>query len=80
MENNPALPQTLMEVIRYFADPVVCLNFMVELRWPNGVTCPRCQALEPKFISTRRVWECRGCKKQFSVKLGTILEDSPSLG
>jgi len=77
MENNSALPQTLMEVVRYFADPVVCLNFMVELRWPNGVTCPRCQALEPMFISTRRVWECKGCKKQFSVKVGTIFEDSP---
>jgi transposase-like protein len=54
---------------------------MVEFRWPDGPVCPRCQALEPRFISTRRVWECKGCKKQFSVKVGTIFEDSPlSLG
>src|ERR1017187_889021 len=77
MENNPAHPQTLMEVIRYFADPDTCLKFVVEFRWPSGVVCPRCQALEPRFISTRRVWECKGCKKQFSVKVGTIFEDSP---
>src|ERR1035438_4079480 len=77
MENTPDLPQTLIEAIRYFSDPDRCLKFMVEFRWPNGPICPRCQALEPRFISTRRVWECKGCKKQFSVKVGTIFEDSP---
>ena len=66
-----------MEVVRYFTDPAVCLDFMVELRWPDGVTCPRCQALDPHFISTRKLWRCNGCKKQFSVKVGTIFEDSP---
>ena len=77
MENTPDRPQTLMEVIRHFSDPDTCLNFVVEFRWPNGVICPRCQALDPRFISTRRVWECRGCKKQFGPKIGTIMEDSP---
>jgi transposase-like protein len=77
MENTPGRPQKLMELIRYFADPDTCLQFAVEFRWPNGVICPRCQALDPRFISTRRVWECKGCKKQFSVKNGTIMEDSP---
>src|ERR1022692_85239 len=77
MENTPALPQTLTEAIKYFADPDVCLKFMVEFRWPAGPVCPRCQALDPMFISTRRTWQCKGCKKQFSVKVGTIFEDSP---
>jgi transposase-like protein len=76
MENNP-VPQTLMESIRQFSDADACLNFMIELRWPNGVTCPRCQAIDPHFISTRKMWRCNGCKKQFSVKVGTIFEDSP---
>lgn len=75
MENN--LPQTLLEAVKYFADPDVCLKFTAELRWPNGPVCPRCQAAEPSFISTRRVWKCKACKKQFSVKVGTIFEDSP---
>lgn len=76
MENN-TLPQTLLEAIKYFADPDTCLNFIVDLRWPNGVTCPHCQGADPHFISTRKMWRCNACKKQFSVKIGTIFEDSP---
>jgi transposase-like protein len=76
MENTPASPQTLLETIRYFSNPDTCLKFMAELRWPDGPICPRCQALDPIFISTRRLWKCRGCKKQFTIKLGTIMEDS----
>ena len=70
-------PQTLMEAIKYFADPDVALAFMVDLRWPNGPTCPRCGSKESSFISTRRLWKCKGCKKQYTVKQGTIMEDSP---
>lgn len=72
-------PQTLMDAIRFFADPDVALEFMVSLRWPNGVACPTCGALEPRFIATRRMWECKEKhpRKQFSVKIGTIMEDSP---
>jgi hypothetical protein len=71
------LPQTLMEAIKYFADPDVALNFMAELRWPEGPTCPACESKEYTFISTRRVWKCKACKKQYTVKQGTIMEDSP---
>ena len=70
-------PQTLVEAIRYFSDPDNCLTFLVPLLWPNGITCPRCESADHSFISTRRLWKCRGCKKQFSVKVGTIMEDSP---
>ena len=73
-------PTTLVEAIRYFADPDVCLNFMVSLRWPDGtVTCPNCGRDDVRFIPTRRIWECRSKhpRRQFSVKVGTIFEDSP---
>ena len=70
------LPTTLQEAIRYFADPDRCLDFVVTMRWPNGPTCPRCQSGEYRFIRTRSLWECKGCKKQYSVKVGTIFEDS----
>jgi hypothetical protein len=75
---NSELPQTLQEAIEYFADADTTFNFMVKLRWPNGVSCPRCGEGNPRFISTRKIWECRKCKqrKQFSVKVGTIFEDS----
>ena len=72
-------PRTLIEAIRYFADPDVCLDFMVSLRWANGVVCPTCGRDDVRFIPTRRIWECKSkhTKRQFSVKVGTIFEDSP---
>ena len=72
-------PQTLVEAIRYFADPDVTLKTMVELRWPTGVHCPTCGRTDVRFIATRRMWECKEkhAKKQFSAKVGTIFEDSP---
>lgn len=70
------LPTTLQEAIKYFADPQRCLDFVVALRWPHGPVCPRCQSPEHRFIKTRSLWECKLCKKQYSVKVGTIFEDS----
>jgi transposase-like protein len=71
-------PETLLDAIRYFADPDAALAFMVSMRWPDGViTCPRCKCDKVSFLSTRRLWKCKGCAKQFSVKVGTIFEDSP---
>jgi transposase-like protein len=74
-----AAPQTLTEAIEYFSDPDVTLSTMVELRWPNGVHCPTCGRADVRFISTRRMWECKEKhqKRQFSAKVGTIFEDSP---
>jgi transposase-like protein len=71
-------PRTLMEAVRYFADPDVALAHMVELRWPNGVHCPHCGRTDVRFIATRRLWECKEkhAKRQFSAKVGTIFEDS----
>ena len=70
-------PKTLQEAIKYFTDPDTCLEFMVSLRWSDGVTCPHCHSKEISFLSTRRIWKCLNCKKQFSAKVGTIFEDSP---
>jgi transposase-like protein len=74
---NPK-PETLQQAIKHFADADNCLKFVVERRWPNGVECPTCGRKDVRFISTRRMWECKSQhpKKQFSVKIGTIFEDS----
>jgi len=77
MDASKNFPETLLEAIVYFSNPDVALEFVVNLRWPNGVTCPQCEAENPMFLATRRIWKCRACKKQFSVKVGTIFEDSP---
>ena len=78
-ETTVRSPKTLAEAIRYYSDPDVTLAKMIEARWPNGVTCPTCGAANPRFISTRRLWECRDKhpRRQFSAKVGTIFEDSP---
>src|SRR5688500_15943240 len=75
----PATPGTLVEAIRYYANPDRCLAIMVEVRWPDGVQCPTCGTKRVRFSSTRRLWECteRHPRRQFSVKVGTIFEDSP---
>src|SRR5215207_4893821 len=77
--NRPtiAAPTTLVQAIRYFSNKDVALAFLADLLWPDGVTCPRCNSDKNSFLSTRRIWKCKGCGKQFSVKLGTIFEDSP---
>src|SRR6266550_422137 len=70
-------PNSLHEAIRYFSDKDTALTFLSSLRWPAGVTCPACEAKDPGFLKTRRIWKCRDCGRQFSIKLGTIFEDSP---
>ena len=70
-------PKTLQEALVYFADPEQAFQFAVKLRWPDGnVTCPRCGGSKHSFIKTRRIWFCYDCKKQFTVKVKTIMEDS----
>lgn len=67
-----------MQAIRYFSDPDVCVQFVASLRWEDGKpVCPRCEGMDHSFLTTRRLWKCKACKKQFSVKVGTIFEDSP---
>lgn len=71
-------PETLQQAIVYFSDPQRAFDYAVNLRWPDGkVTCPRCKGPKHSFIKTRRIWFCYDCKKQFTVKVGTVLEDSP---
>ncbi len=72
-------PRTLLEAVRYFADEDVALRFVAAVRWPDGVTCPACKGKDVTLLSTRRIWKCKAkvCRRQFSVKVGTIMEDSP---
>lgn len=72
-------PETLLQAIRYFSDLDVCQDFLVGLRWPNGVSCPTCGSADVGYVATRRVWQCKTkhARQQFSVKVGTIFEDSP---
>jgi transposase-like protein len=80
MKKKAAFPKTLHSAIKYFADEDRALDFMRAIRWPDGVVkCPTCGSTDVSFLSTRQIWKCKNAhpKQQFSVKVGTVLEDSP---
>ena len=71
-------PKTLQQAIQYFSDEQVCIDAVAEMRWPvTGPVCPECKAEKPYYIKTQKRWKCRNCRIQFSVKRGSIFEDSP---
>ncbi len=70
-------PNTLIEAIKYFQDEQVCIDAVAAMRWPDGPVCPECETLNPYYLKTQKRWKCRECRIQFSVKRGTIFEDSP---
>jgi len=72
-------PKTLTEAIQYFTDFDNCQNYLAARRWPNGkVVCPTCGRTDVSYVPSRRFWQCktRHPKAQFSVKTGTVLEES----
>ena len=71
-------PETLTEAIAYFADADRAHEFVRSIHWPDGrLSCPHCGSEAVTFMKSCRRWNCRGCKGQFSVKNGTIFEESP---
>ena len=70
------LPTSLIEAIRHFSDLDVCTEYVAKLRWPNGPFCPSCGCTEYSYLTTRRIWKCKACKRQYSVKVGTVFEES----
>jgi transposase-like protein len=75
-----ATPKTLQEAILLYSDIDVCQQALVAARWPDGVECPHCGSKDVAYLSNQRRWRCRKGqhdRRQFSVKVGTIFEDSP---
>ena len=72
-------PNTLLEAVKFFSDIDVCNEYMKQIKWPDGrIICPACGSDNVGQIRTRRMLRCnaKGCRKQFSYKVGTIFEDS----
>ena len=72
-------PKTLKEAILYFEDARNCREYVVARRWPDGVTCPTCGSQKVKFSEKHNRWQCGShhAKRQFTLKTGTIFEESP---
>jgi transposase-like protein len=83
MQENE-LSESLLEAVRYFEDEGRAHAFLVQMRWPEGVRCARCNSdqigklsISGKAGKERRVWNCKTCRRQFTAKVGTIFQDSP---
>jgi len=73
-------PKTLIEAVRYYADRKMCFDTMLEVKWPDGkIVCPKCGKDAIGQVQSRSMLQCKAqdCRKQFSIKVGTIFEDSP---
>lgn len=77
------VPKTLQQAIQYFSDEQVCIDAVAFMRWPDGAQCPDCWTpggelgRNPYYLKSQKRWKCRDCRRQFSVKVETIFEDSP---
>ena len=83
--NTEELPESLLEAVNFFADEDRAHEFFVNMRWPDGVRCAHCDSenvgglvrSQTKSGKIRRVWNCKNCRTQFTVKIGTVFADSP---
>ena len=66
----------LPDLIAQYGTEDKCIEALAELRWPKGVTCPKCESTKIGRIETRKLFDCAGCGYQFSVRVGTVLQDS----
>lgn len=69
--------ETLADAIKYFKDEDRCRDYLKSMRWGDRVNCIYCGSENVGEVASRRLFQCRGCRRQFSIKVGTIFEDSP---
>ena len=74
LTTQPAID--LLKLNDLFDTDAECRAYLEQLRWPNGVECPRCQSNSISRIKARKVLECNTCRYQFSATAGTLFHDS----
>ncbi len=67
---------SLMQMMEVFADEQVCINHLRSIRWRNGAYCPHCGGTKIYHFSDKRTHKCGDCRQRFSIKVGTIFEDT----
>jgi transposase-like protein len=72
--NSPKLD--LITMMSEYHSHEKCLEVLEDLRWPNGVQCPKCQSFSISRIYARNQFDCNTCRNRFSVTAGTIFHDS----
>src|SRR5688500_7271079 len=70
------MEMNLADLVEQFGSDEKCRDYLEQLRWPDGVECPKCESKSISRISTRKQFDCNSCRNRFSVKAGTIFHDS----
>ena len=66
---------SLIDLLNTYPDEQSCIDHLVKTRWPDGIECPTCQSR--KIYTCKKRFRCGSCKRNFSVRVGTIYEGSP---
>ncbi len=71
-------PTTLLEAVKFFSNEETCIEYLASVRWPSGAVCPTCGRFDVSYLKSQKRFQCKSlhAKRQFSVKVGTIFEDS----
>ena len=67
---------SLAEFLRLYGSEEQCHTALVKMRWPNGFVCPKCKGSAHAYCNPRRLFQCRSCRVQTSVRAGTIFHKS----
>ena len=73
-------PKTLLEAVQYFGDAENCRQFMISVRWADGIVrCPHCGSEKVTYLENAKLYKCneKHPRQKFSLKVGTVFEDSP---
>jgi transposase-like protein len=76
IRESPMKPVSLFDLMDDYDTEKECRAALAEIRWPDGVKCPRCNGERHAYDSERYVWDCYSCGYQFSVMSGTIFHDT----
>src|SRR5262245_21097362 len=70
------MAKSTISFYRRFRSDESCIAFLEQVRWNGEPVCPRCGCVRCYYIKTRQRYKCAGCRKPFTVRYGTIFEDS----
>lgn len=68
--------KSLVDLLKFFSSEEVCRTYLAQLRWKDGEYCPYCGNMKVYKFASGKVFKCAGCRKKFSIRVGTIFEDS----
>jgi len=69
-------PMGFVEFSEKYATEEACREKLFAMRWPEGFKCPKCGCEEYHYLRTRGTYQCKACKHQTSLIVGTVMERS----